>query len=327
MMLKIGQYCCKIGYKRYLRTNVLNICYKTLNLQYSYKVLSMELNKLFLLNIGFSRNNGDWNYEHINSPFTRLYYVTKGSAEVIIDNKVKSLTEGNIYIIPAFTEHSDRNSGIFEHFYVHICEDAMAGRGVLDNYEFPDHIKATEFDDMLIRKLYEENKELSLKDKDPAVYDNKGTLIESLNRNHRTPVGNRLETMGMVFQIVGKFVINARPRFHISDPRISKAQRAITEKSDVLLTVEELAEEACMSKDYFIKSFRKELGVTPVQFIINDKLMKSKLMLASTSMSVKEIAYSLGYTDTSYFVRLFKKHNQISPLQYRHLFNDGMKTV
>lgn len=82
-----------------------------------------------------------------------------------------------------------------------------------------------------------------------------------------------------------------------------------------------------MSKDYFIKSFRKELGVTPVQFIINDKLMKSKLMLASTSMSVKEIAYSLGYTDTSYFVRLFKKHHQISPLQYRHLFNDGMKTV
>lgn len=86
--------------------------------------------------------------------------------------------------------------------------------------------------------------------------------------------------------------------------------------------MEELAAEACMSKDYFIKIFRQELGVTPVQFIINDKLMKAKLMLASTNLTIKEIAYSLGYSDTSYFIRLFKKHHKLSPLQYRKLFND-----
>lgn len=87
------------------------------------------------------------------------------------------------------------------------------------------------------------------------------------------------------------------------------------------MTVESLAREACLSKDHFIRLFRKDLGQTPTQFIINDKMTKAKLMLASEDMSVKEIAFSLGYYDISYFNRLFKKHTLLTPRQYRNCFN------
>ena len=76
-----------------------------------------------------------------------------------------------------------------------------------------------------------------------------------------------------------------------------------------------------MSKDHFIRLFRQELGYTPTQFIIDKKMMKARLMLASENMSTKDIAYSLGYDDVSYFTRLFKKHTGTTPLQYRNSFN------
>lgn len=282
----------------------------------------MDINKIFLLNVGYSSHNGDWNYEKINSPFTRLYYVTKGEAEIIINGRTQALIPHHMYIIPAFIEHTDRNTGIFEHYYLHICEDAMAGRGLLDTFDFQTEIPATDFDELIFKKLYSANTDFSLQDKNPAVYDNSPSLIDSMKKNHEFSPSERLETMGSIYLLLARFIRSAHPRFHISDPRISKAQKLISEKSEIIFSVEELAAEACMSKDYFIKIFRQELGVTPVQFIINDKLMKAKLMLASTNLTIKEIAYSLGYSDTSYFIRLFKKRHKLSPLQYRKLFND-----
>ncbi len=51
----------------------------------------------------------------------------------------------------------------------------------------------------------------------------------------------------------------------------------------------------------------------PGQFIINRKLIKAQLMLATENTSIKDIAYSLGYDDYSYFSRLFRKHTSMTP--------------
>ena len=113
----------------------------------------------------------------------------------------------------------------------------------------------------------------------------------------------------------------ARPKFQIADSRIEQVLNTISGKMDEVMTVDSLASMACMSKDHFIRLFRRNVGVTPAQYIINDKVTKAKLMLASENMSVKEIAFSLGYYDISYFNRIFKKHSLLTPLQYRNCFN------
>ncbi|MDE6337514.1 MAG: helix-turn-helix transcriptional regulator, partial [Muribaculaceae bacterium] len=87
------------------------------------------------------------------------------------------------------------------------------------------------------------------------------------------------------------------------------------------IRVEELAKDACMSPGHFIRLFKEELGCTPTQFLIDRKIMKAKLMLASESIMMKEIAYRLGYEDVSYFTRLFKKHVGITPSLYRQTYN------
>ena len=45
-------------------------------------------------------------------------------------------------------------------------------------------------------------------------------------------------------------------------------------------------------------------------------------MLATENTSIKDIAYSLGYDDYSYFSRLFRKHTSMTPQTYRNSFNN-----
>jgi AraC-like DNA-binding protein/quercetin dioxygenase-like cupin family protein len=63
------------------------------------------------------------------------------------------------------------------------------------------------------------------------------------------------------------------------------------------------------------------LGKTSSDLIIEQIILESKRYLLSTSNQVKEIAYHLGYEDTSYFIRFFKKHTGLSPEAFRNNFS------
>lgn len=115
---------------------------------------------------------------------------------------------------------------------------------------------------------------------------------------------------------------HARPKYEASDKRIKLALEYLNENITEPISIETLASEACLSRDHFIKLFKQELGCTPGQFIIDKKLIKAQLMLATENTSIKDIAYSLGYDDYSYFSRLFRKHTSMTPQNYRNSFNN-----
>lgn len=279
------------------------------------------MNELLMLNVGYAEHDGDWNFEKINSPFTRIYLVTDGEAEVEIKGMRHSLTEGHLYIIPAFTEHSDISSGVFNHYYVHFYEDAGLGRDIVGEFDFPFEIPATEIDGHLFKILCENNRPMALKCSDPKIYDNNNSLIECVRQNRNRPLYSRLESMGIIFKLLSRFIKIAHPKFESSDKRILQSLNHISENQSKVIRVDELADLSCMSIDHFIRLFKQEVGCTPAQFLIEKKMMKAKLMLASESVPIKDIAYSLGYDDVSYFTRMFKKHSGLTPLKYRNSFN------
>lgn len=281
----------------------------------------MDINNMLMLNVGYALHNGDWNFKDINSPFTRIYYVVTGTATVKIYGKYRTLVPGNMYIIPSFTEHTDICTGEFGHYYVHIYENVTSGQDITGSYDFPFEIKGQPMDEMLFRNLHEHNRSMALKCVDPHIYDNKHSLIECVRLNRERPLFDRLESMGIIYQLLGRFVRYSKPKFQTTDLRISQALKSIGDNMSKLLRIDELAHDACMSRDHFIRLFKQEVGGTPAQFMIEKKLTKARLMLASENLPVKKIAYLLGYDDLSYFSRLFKKHVGMTPQQYRNSFN------
>ena len=80
---------------------------------------------------------------------------------------------------------------------------------------------------------------------------------------------------------------------------------------------QDIAERLNMSYSNFRKIFREYTGFAPLQYIQELKIQKSKELLTNTTISVKEIAYLVGFENQEYFYTAFKNKNKITPNEYR----------
>ncbi len=83
------------------------------------------------------------------------------------------------------------------------------------------------------------------------------------------------------------------------------------------LTIQELSGNAHFHPNYFIRMFKKHLGMTPMRYIHERRLEQAQQLLISTDSSVSEIAYRSGFKDVSHFSQAFKKRYGLSPTEYR----------
>lgn len=72
-----------------------------------------------------------------------------------------------------------------------------------------------------------------------------------------------------------------------------------------------------MSKATFFRLFRREFGLTPVEFIVRERLAEAKRLLRQPLTSVAEVCLRAGFNNLSYFQALFKKHEGITPGAYK----------
>lgn len=83
------------------------------------------------------------------------------------------------------------------------------------------------------------------------------------------------------------------------------------------IQVEDLSEKACMSRTSFYRAFKREFNLSPLDFILKEKIKKAKQILSESKTSISDVCYQLGFSDLNYFGRQFKKSEGISPTQYR----------
>jgi len=88
------------------------------------------------------------------------------------------------------------------------------------------------------------------------------------------------------------------------------------------LTMKDLLNEACMSKTSFYRYFKRELGISPNDFVIKERIKKAKSLLNDPTIQINQAGYEVGFDDSNYFIRAFKKQEGITPKQYRECFRD-----
>jgi AraC-like DNA-binding protein len=87
------------------------------------------------------------------------------------------------------------------------------------------------------------------------------------------------------------------------------------------LTRQEIAEAVGVSKNYLSEIFRQELGFSPWDCLTRLRLQKAKELLHTTEDSITSVAAQTGFDDSAYFSRVFRKHNGMSPQEYRQRVN------
>lgn len=84
------------------------------------------------------------------------------------------------------------------------------------------------------------------------------------------------------------------------------------------LTLKSLARQASLSPYYYAHLFKRETGMSPMEYIAGHKINIAKTMLKTTQQSISEIADSLGYSSSSSFINAFSSRVGISPLKFRN---------
>ena len=279
--------------------------------------IPIESMNLMLLNVGRAQHNADWNWQDVKSPFTRIYYVVEGEALLHLPQQCVTLRPQHLYIIPAYTAHSYECHGLFTHYYLHVYEGFKTAMNLQEVYELPTEVTAGEKTEMLFEFLCNRHPNALLPQSDPKSYDTSAQTSDYVARYRDMELWEKMELRGAMLMLMSHFIREAKLRVWTSDERMKRVLEHIHAHIGDTTDVEELASVACITKPYLIRLFRREFGTSPVQYINNKKVERAQLLLFTTDMAVKEVAYTLGFSDQSYFIRLFRKLTGITPQEYR----------
>ncbi len=83
------------------------------------------------------------------------------------------------------------------------------------------------------------------------------------------------------------------------------------------ISLDKISRNLYLSPVYISKIFKEETGESPINHLIKVRLAKAREILQQSSLSIKEVAKSVGYEDPYYFSKLFKKYYGTSPLKFK----------
>jgi AraC-like DNA-binding protein len=153
-----------------------------------------------------------------------------------------------------------------------------------------------------------------------------GTL-ERLVQVSRTPHANKEVLAGFTLQelLVRLMQTQARQLIfqdyarHLTTHRFAPVVQYVKEHLTDNLSVDKLSTLACMSKATFFRLFKREFGLTPVEYIVRERLAEAKRLLRQPLANVAEVCMRAGFNNLSYFQALFKKHEGVTPGVYKKL--------
>ena len=222
----------------------------------------------------------------------RIYYITEGTAILVLKGRRLPLKPNHLYYIPAYSVVTAECNVFLGHYYLHFEWD-KANYPFLSMFNLTSETEGTQLHLNLIRRA-----------------------IELVNGAGCNSSKDQLELNGIMQILVSAFISgNDAPERDTG--RFLEILKFIDENLDRRITVRELAALANLNEVYFSNLFKRMIDISPLQYVLNKKISHSMLLLKNTKLSVKEIAYKIGFDDELYFSRIFKNKTGLSPKRSR----------
>ena len=257
---------------------------------------------------GISYCDGTYRIKRQESAETVLEYIVEGRGYLNVDGENYAATKGDVYILRKKTTHtywSDAKSPWVKIFFN--IRGSLAEK-ILEEYKLGTKGKVV---------LNGEGLEDDFREMLERVSDNTITQAERFD-------GAAVDFLKIIIKLANfeKMRGNLKGDLMSVEDEMNKLIEYITMNPKRIVSNQELGDVIFRSKDYVIKRFFANFGVTPYEYQIQQKIFSAKNLLGHTKMSVKEIAASLGYDDQHYFSYMFKKRCGLSPTQYRKQAHD-----
>ncbi len=252
-----------------------------------------------LLNAARARYGGDWHSVPHTHNHMELFYVVGGSGQFMIQDQLYPVSAKTLVIINPNVSHTEvsLDSQPLEYIVLGI-EGIELAAGERSNGQFGimEHFESADITSCLRNILREmEQKSTGYEDVCQAYME---ILIIRLMRS-------------------AALAVPIEPQLLSGSRQCAAVRHYIDMHFKETLTLEQLAEEAHMNKYYLSHSFKREYGISPINYMISKRIEESKYLLAETDLSMSHIAQLMGFSSLSYFSQVFRRTQNISPMVYR----------
>lgn len=247
---------------------------------------------------GYVRADSEWKSTGMSIPYSKLYFVFGGSADVSCGGINTELAADGVYLIPFGAYHSFYCEGEMEKLYFHFTLSKPSGCDMLENVNRIMRLDITREKLEYIKELYFSGDIFSCLELKNILYS---TVLEFINR----------------------FKIRISPEPMYSDT-VSAAIGYIRSRLSQRICVKELAEELFVSESMLSKRFSREVGMSIGKYIDREVMREAQRRLLISDDPIQLISESLGFCDQFYFSGKFKRFCGVPPIKYRKQNRDGI---
>ncbi len=252
-----------------------------------------------LLNVASSRYGGDWHSVPHTHNYTELFYIIDGKGQFLIEDQAFPVNVNNLVIINPNVTHTEDSLNAQPLEYIVLGIDGVELATTQNsNGEFCilDHFESVEIAGCLRNILRE---------------------MEQKNTGYEDICQAYMEILIIRLMRSTSLAVPAEPQLASGNRQCAAVKRYIDLHFKEALTLEQLAEDAHMNKYYLSHAFKREYGVSPINYMISRRIEESKYLLAETDLSMSQIAQLLGFSSLSYFSQTFRRTQSVSPMEYR----------
>lgn len=147
----------------------------------------------------------------------------------------------------------------------------------------------------------------------------KEIIITFFNQNY----GYELKLKSLLYELIYSFlsnnkIINVKNTNNYKKERLKTVLSYIHDNYNQKLYLKDMARTINLSKYYFCKFFKEEIGKTPIEYLNNYRILEASKLIQEKDEQIMDISLSVGFDNISYFNRQFKKYHNCTPLEYRN---------
>lgn len=113
----------------------------------------------------------------------------------------------------------------------------------------------------------------------------------------------------------------ARRDYRLTERQLRRVREFIDQNIDSDIRLGAMAGACGVSPDYFLRMFKSTLGVSPYQYLLNQRVELAKILLSNTTCSLAEVALRCGFSHQEHLSRMFRRFTGVAPGGYRRASN------
>ena len=154
-----------------------------------------------------------------------------------------------------------------------------------------------------------------------AVHGLMQALLHSYDGDGIDHLETDIRCSGLLTQLLTACIAQAASHQAVTlPPTVQNIRAYLAEHYQQRITLEELSAHFFLSPSYLQKLFKRYTNQSPTDYLISLRIAKAKELIRTTQMSFSEIAFSVGIESYSYFIRLFKKQEGMTPKEYKTMW-------